>query len=362
MKPPPPLVIKAGLVALAVVAAVAPTSPERVERWYSRSVYLAFQRVTTGASNLTSIALMDVLLGLAALVAIGWMVVCVRERRSRGWGRVLARLAADALVAAASVYLIFLAVWGLNYRRQSLRQTLDFDDTRITREALVGLAGRAVDELNRLYTPAHAREWPSLEAMPATLTPAFDRAQLDVNLPQAALTGRPKRSVLAWYFQRAAVDGMTNPFALEVLVNPDVLPFERPIVVAHEWAHLAGFAEESEASFIGWIACVGGDEQTRYSAWLSLLMHLASGVPTEEYSAAMARLDQGPREDVRAIVARLRRAVPIVRRAARRVYDGYLKANRVESGVQSYDEVVALVAGTRFGDGFVPRLRDSPRR
>ena len=36
---------------------------------------------------------------------------------------------------------------------------------------------------------------------------------------------------------------------------PDLLPFERPFVLAHEWAHLAGHADEAEASAVaGWPA------------------------------------------------------------------------------------------------------------
>ena len=44
---------------------------------------------------------------------------------------------------------------------------------------------------------------------------------------------------------------MLNPFGLETIVLPDLLPYERPFVVAHEWAHLAGHADEAEASAIG---------------------------------------------------------------------------------------------------------------
>jgi hypothetical protein len=43
---------------------------------------------------------------------------------------------------------------------------------------------------------------------------------------------------------------MTDPFFLETLVASDVLPFERPFLVAHEWSHLAGIADEGEANFV----------------------------------------------------------------------------------------------------------------
>ena len=78
-----------------------------------------------------------------------------------------------------------------------------------------------------------------------------------------AQTGVPKRSLLGLYFRWAAIDGMTDPFFLEMIVNPDVLPVERPFVVAHEWAHLAGYAEESEANFVAWLTCAHGDARAQ---------------------------------------------------------------------------------------------------
>jgi len=225
----PPRVMRVGLIALAAVAALAPIPPALVERWYSRGVYLSVQRVLTGASNLTSLAWLDVLIGLAVVVALAWIVVRLLGGRSRGWGRAVVRMVGEALLAASCVYLVFLAAWGLNYRRVPLRQTLDFDETRVTSGALVTLADSAVREVNGLYAPAHAREWPAIDAMTPVLSAAFDQTQRDLGLPRPALTGRPKRSILSWYFSRAAIDGMTDPFALEVLINPEVLPVERPM-------------------------------------------------------------------------------------------------------------------------------------
>ena len=37
------------------------------------------------------------------------------------------------VVFAAATYLVFLAVWGLNYRRMPLEEKLEFDEALITR-------------------------------------------------------------------------------------------------------------------------------------------------------------------------------------------------------------------------------------
>ena len=53
-----------------------------------------------------------------------------------------------AVAAAAWLYLLFLAVWGLNYRRVPLEQKLDYDQSRLTREAAIEFTNAAVAEVN----------------------------------------------------------------------------------------------------------------------------------------------------------------------------------------------------------------------
>jgi hypothetical protein len=48
-----------------------------------------------------------------------------------------------------------------------------------------------------------------------------------------------------------------------------------------------------------------------------------------------------------------------VRRAARGVYDSYLKANRIDEGIENYGVVLQLMLGTRFDEHWKPRLNGS---
>jgi hypothetical protein len=143
---------------------------------------------------------------------------------------------------------------------------------------------------------------------------------------------------------------MTDPFFLETLVASDLLPFERPFVIAHEWSHLAGFADEGEANFVGWLTCLRGAAPVQYSGWLSLYAELVGGLSRSARADVAARLEPGPRKDLRALADRLTRNVnPTVSAAGWRVYDQYLKANRVEDGSASYARVVRLALGTELG-------------
>ena len=154
-------------------------------------------------------------------------------------------------------------------------------------------------------------------------------------------------SLLQPYFRLASIEGMTDPFLLDVIVNSDLLPMERPAMVAHEWGHLAGLAREADASYFGWRVCQAGDERTQYSAWLFVYGYVMNSIGAEARRPLLALLENGPRRDLRAMAERSARAAPMVRDAAWQAYDRYLKSNRVAEGVQSYDDVLVLILGGR---------------
>ena len=134
------------------------------------------------------------------------------------------------------------------------------------------------------------------------------------------------------------------------------LPFERPFVLAHEWGHLAGFADESEASLLAWLTCLEGDERAQYSGWLAIYGHVIGNLPRSDARALSEPLQAGPRADLAAISARLERSSPVIRSVARDAYDTYLKANRVEEGIASYHAVVLLILGAGRDNGWAPRV------
>ena len=350
---------RAGLIAWAILAGLAPVSSHVVERIYTGGSYASLQPVLTSASNLVPFALIDLLM---LLVGAGWLALTVRDliRAPRaGWRRSVARIGIRTLTLAAASYLVFLAAWGFNYRRIRLVDKLEFRADAVTSTSALSVGNRAVDQVNELYRPAHDLGWPRADAVDPALASAVDRAVQDTGgIP--AVAGRPKRSLLDWYFRRAAISGMTDPIFLETLVASDVLPFERPMVLAHEWSHLAGVAHEGDASFVAWLACVRGTPSDRYSAWLFLYSEILPSIDRRDRAAVAARLGPGPRADLQAIRDRFARNVsPRMFAASWKVYDSYLKANRVESGAASYAEVVRLVLGVRYRDEWTPQLRPS---
>lgn len=323
------------VIAGAAVVAVMPIPRGVVERLYADGFYPRLQRAVTTLSNLVPFALFDAL--CLVLIAI-FAVASFRALRDRGWRLGWLRIGWILLRGAAVLYLVFVAIWGLNYRRVPLVDKLAFDPARVNREAGEQLVAQTIAALNRLYGPAH-RAPTSLDALAA----AFESADAGLGARRAIVPSRPKETLLGGYFHQAGISGMTDPFFLETLLSPDLLAVERPFVIAHEWGHLAGYADESEASYLGWLTCQRSDAAAQYSAWLELLGSLQPFFPRDH---PLRGLEVGPRIDLLALRYRSERTSRIVRVAARDTYDGYLKANRVEAGVASYDLVVQLILGT----------------
>ena len=331
---------RVAVVVLAAAAALTPVPPPLVERYYSRGFYAHLQPVVTLMSSAVPVAMLDIAAGL--FVVLSLLLVARRWRRA-GVRHAIRGAAAGALVLSAVAYLWFLLFWGLNYRRVPLTERLAYDPSRVNPSAAVEAARAAVRRVNE-----SASSFGDQAPLEEALTDAFAEVESLLGSGFHARVARPKHSLLTWYFRRASIDGMTNPFFLEIILNPDLLPAEQPFTLAHEWAHLAGYAEESDANFVAWLTCIRADGAVKYSGWLQAYLYLSNAVPRNERRSLRDALHQRARDDLAAIDRRLARANPVVSSAARQAYDSYLRANRVEDGVASYGRVVRLMLGTEF--------------
>ena len=135
---------------------------------------------------------------------------------------------------------------------------------------------------------------------------------------------------------------------------------EQPFALAHEWAHLAGFADESEANFVALITCLRSEDLSlRYAGWLAAYPSLSYAARAgADQPANRPQLAPEVKADLAAIEKRRTEGVkPWVSTAEWRIYDRFLKANRVQAGIESYDLFVQLALGTQFNPGWVPQLR-----
>jgi hypothetical protein len=312
-----------------------------IDRMYSRGAYRWWQTGVTTVSNLFPFALLDVFIVVTALLMIRRVALLFSVTRTEGiltaaWEgtRRLAR-------AGGALVLLFLLMWGLNYRRIPLDATLPHGAP-----PSVGELRAVIQQANAIAARSrpHGADQPSFDEVIAALREPLNHALLKVDRPPLKVAGWPKRSlILTPFFTWAGVNGMVNPLALETIVHPDLLPFERAMSLAHEWAHLSGSADEAEASAVGWLSCMDGPPTLAYSASVYLILEAGNAVPRSVWREVSATLDAGVKADLEELSRRLARQRPQVQRAAFRVYDEYLRANRVEDGVASYSRALSLI-------------------
>ena len=374
-----PIALDVVLIAAALALYAFPPSAATVDRRFSRGFYPKLQPWLTGATNHVPFAVCDVLLIAVAIFVVFLWILRLRGSKGHVLGA-LRRSALDTAGLAGLIYILFMGLWGLNYLRVPLARTLDYDEARVEETAVARLARETVQHLNEDAAAAHKEGWFGDLALRGRLEPSFHSALGSLGSVEPVLPWTTKVSFLDPYLGATGISAFTNPFGLEVVANTALLPLEKPFTVAHEWAHVAGYADESEANFIAILACATSrDPMIRYSGWLALYLYrpadaasLARGTSssatrepgppprvaaaTPETRSENTRLAPQVAADLRAIDERIhRRLKPGISHVETRIYDRFLKANRVRAGVRSYGLFIKLLLGTRFDPAWVPR-------
>jgi hypothetical protein len=349
---------------LAIVAALTaflPVPASVIDDLYSRTFYPFLQFFLTAASNLVPIALLDVLIVVVAIMLLVRIVMLLRVAATddvmdaawEGFKRIVR--------AVSLAVIVFFAVWGFNYRRVPLAPSVPAVPTAAALQAAVADANSLAARLR----PTVVKQ-PELgyEDVARELLDPMNAALSIVRRPSLGRAGRAKYSlILTPFFTMAGVSGMINPFALESVVDPGLLPSERPFVLAHEWAHLSGHADEAEANALGWLACMKGGPALAYSASLYLITEAAGDLPPAARRAALAKLADGVRTDLELIANRVEAGQrPEVQRAAFRAYDQYLKVNQVQDGTASYGRALTLILASPMREALNDYRAASPRR
>jgi len=343
-------VIDALAIALAIAAATAPLSRDFIENGYANGFFAALNQALVPLTNRVPFAVGDLEAILAiALLLFGWIRTLRRAPRTRRARTVLALLAHTAGWLALAL-IAFEALWGWNYRRETVVQRIAFDEHRVNAASVAAFSKRIVGILNGDVAAAHAE--------------TLDRAKLyDAFAPIVARLGDrwdvavtvPKTTMLESYYEAAGIGGMYSPYSFETLLNSSFLPFEVPRALAHEWSHAAGFTDEGDANYIGTLACLrSSDPLIRYSGAFWTYFDL----PDSE--RRRLRLDPRVVADFNASHDRfLRHYMPQVFAIQWRFYDSYLRTSGVHGGVASYGYFLRLLVGSELDAAGLPRLRSS---
>ncbi len=332
--------VDAGILVLAAILALWRPPMGFLNRSYGADFYPSAQRTVTTLTNRTPFALGDVLVVVVIVLTAGiWITQLHHSPARRAWPRALLR----SLALAGFLYAWFIVAWGWNYARPSLAESLGYVPDQPKHRQLDALENALVAALDRTATAAHAEHSRGTADDPA-LQAARARTLRAIRVDTPSVATRPKRWMFDFYFNAVGISGMFFPFTYETFVASDVLWFEFPFAIEHEWAHVAGIARESDANFVAALATLGSaDPIVHYSGLLEVYAALPRG-PSDR------RLSKLVLDDYAAIRRRnQRRIVPLVSRVAWKTYDSYLKSQHVRTGLVNYSEYVRLLFGTDVG-------------
>ncbi len=280
------------------------------------------------------------------------VVLIVNFARSRSRTRDLGALTLSCLAIVALYAVWFELSWGWNYARAPLEARVQFDPGRVTPVGAALLRTRAMERLNALAAQAHARAAQplDLDALRAQWLPAVQRAGDDW-VPRV---GPAKPTVADPFMLATGTSGFINPLTLNVAMASDLLWFERPFDIAHEWSHDAAYAREDEANYLAILTTLRSpDPAVQYSGWFELFLYL----PQKRHYAHREFVPL-VWEDFAALRRRNARHInALLAHWSWRTYNAYLKTNRIASGVANYDEVTRLMLGVPLDAQGLPIAR-----
>jgi hypothetical protein len=351
----PPACLLAAAFALQTAAGFC---PGLVERYYSRGLFPFVARAFTPA-GFVSFSLAEVLLALLLAASAAWLVWFARRLYASRtqWRATLLSALKTLLWVSGAGFMSFLLVFGLNYQRQPLAETLRFERRDPTPAEIEAISRNVIDGVNRDY--GESRAVVGAAGVESGSRVPLSRAELYALLEEAyraepLLEGAtapavpPKPVYFSGLMSRFGVAGLYSPFTGEP--NYDALQpdFDLPFAVAHEMAHQRGYAREDEANFIAFLVCTkSANPFVRYSGYLGALRVLGVllRVAPERYRDVVAALGEGPRADLRARAQFWARYQGRLANLGQSVNHVYLRVNGVRSGVRNYNEASALIVG-----------------
>ena len=231
----------------------------------------------------------------------------------------------NLLAFISVVYFIFYSFWGLNYFKTSISYKLNIKNDYEFEEldnTLNFIIARINEEVPLL------QDFNELNFLEIT-------NMNDLNV---------KQSLAPSYLLLQTVSGHFIPFTSESVVNFDIPKIDLPVVIFHEYAHQMGYADEAEASFIGFMKAVeSNNANVRYSGYFNALLNLLNEINKnhkEELENYTSKLNDRVISDINYYMEFWSKySNNYFDKVQKYIYDLYLKSNNQEAGIMTYNKV-----------------------
>lgn len=335
------------VVLLAVIIKVFSTNPHWVEHYYSNGLYPVISAALRFILGWIPFSIGD-LFYIALMIWVSYKIVRLvkRARRQQLSKPYLRRFIRKTVFILLIAYVAFYGLWGLNYSRQGIASQLQLKEQEYTSsdlDTLVGLLNKKLNEHAQLLRPAMRDSFKSKSNL-------FSNASL---LYKIAATKYPflahkgysvKPSLFSYLGNYMGFQGYYNPFTGEAQVNTTIPLSVEPFVASHEIGHQLGYAKESEANFVGFLACrLHPSVNFKYSVYFDMYHYairelaFADSLRAKSYDST---LHPRVKKDIADYIAFYKKYRNPVEPYIDKMYSYFLKANNQPKGRRSYNEVV----------------------
>ena len=153
--------------------------------------------------------------------------------------------------------------------------------------------------------------------------------------------------ILSGAFSSTGASGIYSPFTVEANVNGEMPGLEQPFTSCHELSHLRGYMNEGEANYIGWLACIGSDDDAfQRSGWLIAWSYAGSALrqtDPDAFTSVYEKLPDGAIRELEDNYLFWHEHENQASQVQDKVNDAYLKTNGQSSGIQTYGQVTDLM-------------------
>jgi hypothetical protein len=260
-------------------------------------------------------------------------------------------------IGASAFLFIFLfyILWGLNYKRITLKNHLDIDG-KFEKKELIKFTEKIINDINKKHlklffidtiTPRNKYDFKQSvnlsEKNVKKLKKVFKNKIIKSDYKRKSV----KKSLFSLPLTYMGFSGYINPFTNEANINYRIPSTSLMFVINHEIAHQLGIASEKDANFISYLMLINSDNEYLEFCGLSYALRLClneiSKIDKEKYQNLVKKINKGIIRDYVKINKFWKKYDGSIEKVSKKTYDMYLKQNNIETGIENYNESISLI-------------------
>ena len=319
--------------------------PEFVERYYSNGFYLLIAKISRSLLGWIPFSVGDLIYFIVGFFILKWIISLFG--RLKTWRKI----GLELCMGLSMFYFLFHILWAFNYYREPLFEKMNIEKEYSDAD-LLRFTKAMIEQTNAIQVAITKN--PNIKVENDLNQEAIFKISTDgyQNLAKkhSFFTYKNpsiKKSLISVPLSYMGFSGYLNPFTNEAQVNDRVPMVNFPFTVCHEMAHQIGYASESEANFIGFLAVVQNENlYFKYAGYSSALRYCLRNWEARDPALGkqlLAEINPGVIQNYKDSAEHWRTYETFIEDGFKLFYDNFLKANQQEDGLESYSKFLNLL-------------------